>query len=162
MTEEQNFKRWINCFLAGDQWEVLDCLVRFRVGGMGCWKAVFLSVGLGSKVCGRYWKWLVFPAAGDAPAPSVRCTAPPGSSPGLPGEVLLQRHHLPPAPQRRRPLPSLRTQMSFDLRLQISALLDRCRRCSCRQRQQFSQLIPLVGIPVKVCGDAEHLFRVVD
>lgn len=62
-----------------------------------------------------------------------------GLSPGLPGEVLLQRHHLLSAPLRRCPLLSLHTQMLFDLRLQIIALLDQCRRCRCRQtRQQFT------------------------
>lgn len=47
-----------------------------------------------------------------------------GLSVGLPGEVLLQRHHLPPAPLRRPPLPSLHAQMFFHLQLQIIALLD--------------------------------------
>lgn len=62
-----------------------------------------------------------------------------GLSPGLPGEVLLQRHHLLSAPLRRCPLLSLHTQMLFDLQLQIIALLDQCRRCRCRQkRQQFT------------------------
>lgn len=62
-----------------------------------------------------------------------------GLSPGLPGEVLLQRHHLLSAPLRRCPLLSLHTQMLCDLQLRIIALLDQCRRCRCRQtRQQFT------------------------
>lgn len=37
----------------------------------------------------------------------------------LPGEVLLQCHHLPPTQLRLRPLPSLHTQMLFVLQLGI-------------------------------------------
>lgn len=85
------------------------------------------------------WKILKIDGVSSSLFPSVRCTALLGLSPGLPGEVLLQRHHLPRAPHRRRPLPSLHTQMSLDLQLQVSALLDQRRRCSCRQRQQFSR-----------------------
>lgn len=61
----------------------------------------------------------------------------PGLSSGLPGEVLLQRHHLPPALLSRGPLPSLHTQMLFNLQLQIIALLDQCLcRCSCRETRK--------------------------
>lgn len=73
----------------------------------------------------------------------------PGWSSGPPGEVLLQRHHLPPALLRRRPLPSLHAQMLLNLQLQIIALLD---QCCCRETRE--QLIPLGIIPAKVCRNA--------
>lgn len=66
-----------------------------------------------------------------------------------PGEVLLQRHHLPPALLRRRPLLSLQAQMLRNLQLQIIALLD---QCCCRETRE--QLIPLGIIPAKVCRNA--------
>lgn len=74
----------------------------------------------------------------------------PGWSSGPPGEVLLQRHHLPPALLRRRPLPSPHAQMLLHLQLQIIALLD---QCSCRETRK--QLIPLgIITPGMVCRDA--------
>lgn len=60
-----------------------------------------------------------------------------GLSSGLPGEVLLQRHHLLPALLSRSPLPSLHTQMLFNLQQQIISLLDQCLgRCSCRETRK--------------------------
>lgn len=83
--------------------------------------------------------WKMWKEMDRVPAPGA------GLRPGLPGEVLLQRHHLLPALLRRRPLPSLHTQMLFNLQLQIMALLDQCRcRCSCRETRKLSCSSPLL------------------
>lgn len=110
-------------FLAGGRWEALDRLLRLRAGGIGCHAVALLLRRVQIKNMRK--KIDGVPARGT-PLLGLRW--------GLPGEVLLQRHHLPPARLRRRPLPPLHTQMLFDLQLQITALLDQRRcRCSCRE-----------------------------
>lgn len=52
----------------------------------------------------------------------------------LPGEVLLQCHHLPPTLLRLRPLPSLHAQMLFVLQLGI-IIMDQCWWRSCRGKE---------------------------
>lgn len=67
----------------------------------------------------------------------------------LPGEVLLQCHHLLPAPLRRRPLPAPHTQMLFVLHQWIIILMALRRRRGCRGRGVNSWLLISLAVNPK-------------
>lgn len=92
--------------------------------------------------------------------------ARPWLASGLPGEVLLQRHHLLPALLRRRPLPSLlftpRCCLTSSCRLLLSWIGVVVVVAAGRQENSVL-LIPLGITPEKVCRDttsAQRLFFV--